>query len=148
MKYYVAYGSNLDMEQMARRCPDARPYASGILKGYELIYRGSLTGSYATIRKRKGKMVPVGVWCISPADERSLDRYEGYPHFYQKQTVSVALESGLDVEGMVYIMRRDAKPGRPYQGYVDTLLRGYLDFGLDESYLLESLELNRNETKA
>ncbi len=24
MKYYIAYGSNLSVEQMAHRCPDAR----------------------------------------------------------------------------------------------------------------------------
>ena len=25
-KFYIAYGSNLDMDQMRRRCPTARPY--------------------------------------------------------------------------------------------------------------------------
>ena len=146
MKYYVAYGSNLDMMQMAWRCPDAKPYMAGALQDYELVYRGSMTGSYASIRKKKGSIVPVGIWTISPMDERNLDRYEGYPHFYIKRTVSVSLEDGRTIEGMVYIMHRGAKAGRPYQRYVDTLQRGYRDFGLNEHYLIRSLELNKKET--
>ena len=142
MKYYVAYGSNLDMMQMKRRCPDAKPYKSGWLIGYELIYRGSKTGSYATVRKADGKYVPVGLWKISREDERCLDRYEGYPVFYQKQTVSVALCDGKTIKAMIYIMRPDAKPGRPSEAYIDTIYRGYHDFSLDYRFLMDSIRLN------
>lgn len=52
-KLYVAYGSNLSKEQMARRCPTAKIYGIGFLNNWELIYRGSKTGAYATIRRKK-----------------------------------------------------------------------------------------------
>lgn len=146
MKLYVAYGSNLDKEQMGRRCPGARPVYSGILKNWQLIYRGSKTGSYATIRYKKGFSVPVGVWEITGNDERSLDRYEGYPTFYQKQNVFVHLSDGTRVKGMVYIMRKDALPGTPSLQYVRTIARGYEDFRLDHSILIDSLILNKKET--
>lgn len=58
---YVAYGSNLNIEQMEIRCPGAALIGTGYLKDWELIYRGSKTGAYATIRKHKGKIVPVGL---------------------------------------------------------------------------------------
>ena len=64
-KFYIAYGSNLDKARMAQRCPQAVPYASGWLDGWELIYRGSKTGNYATIRPAKKEFVPVGIWQIT-----------------------------------------------------------------------------------
>lgn len=63
-KLYVAYGSNLNIAQMALRCPTAHIYGTGLLNNWELIYRGSMTGSYATIRRRKGSAVPVVVCLI------------------------------------------------------------------------------------
>ncbi len=145
MKLYVAYGSNLDVDQMAWRCPKARKMSSGMLEGWELIYRRSYSGAYATIRKAPGKYVPVGLWKISAADERALDRYEGFPSFYQKQIVEVIVDSGERVSAMVYIMRPDARPGFPSEDYIDTIYRGYMDFDLDARFLADSLRLNKKE---
>ena len=54
MKYYLAYGSNLNIRQMQMRCPGAKPVGTMVLKGYELLFKGSKTGSYLTIEKKKG----------------------------------------------------------------------------------------------
>lgn len=145
MKVYVAYGSNLDTEQMAWRCPKAKIISSGMLEGWELIYRRSYSGAYATIRQAPGKYVPVGLWKISAADERALDRYEGFPSFYQKHTVEVLVDGGRKVTGMVYIMRPDARPGFPSEAYIDTIYRGYMDFDLDARFLADSLRLISEE---
>ncbi len=147
MKYYIAYGSNLNMVQMLRRCPKAKPVMGGDLLDHQLVYRGSHSGNYATIIPAKGKAVPVGVWKITKSDEDMLDLYEGYPRFYQKHTLPVVLEDGRTIEGMVYIMRPDATPGKPTQGYVDIIREGYEDFGLEEIFLMASLLLNRKETE-
>ena len=146
MKLYVAYGSNLDKMQMKYRCPGARPVYSGHLENWQLIYRGSKTRAYASIRYKKGFRVPVGIWEITADNERSLDMYEGYPSFYQKKNIYVHLEDGSRVKAMVYIMRSDATPGVPSKQYMRTILRGYADFHLDENYLIESVIRNREET--
>ena len=52
---YIAYGSNLNHEQMAKRCPKASYIGSTILKGWRLIFK-----SVATIEKDVRKEVPVG----------------------------------------------------------------------------------------
>lgn len=143
-KLYVAYGSNLNIRQMALRCPTARIYSAGILNNWELIYRGSKTGSYATIRRKKGSAVPVVVWSIGEQDEKNLDRYEGYPTFYFKQNVMVDLPFGKK-KAMVYIMNTMAKPGRPSNIYKRTIRDGYLANNLDLEYLEESLRKNENE---
>ena len=86
-KIYLAYGSNMSLQQMYHRCPDAEPIGKGIIKGWRLMFKGSQSGNYATIEKEAGCKVPVVVWAISPADEKNLDRYEGWPSFYVKEDI-------------------------------------------------------------
>ena len=52
-KYYLAYGSNLNVHQMKYRCPTARIVGTAVIRDYELLYKGSKTGSYLTIEKKK-----------------------------------------------------------------------------------------------
>mgnify|MGYP003539625817 FL=1 len=70
---------------MKYRCPDATIIGTAKLSGYRLLYKGSQSGSYLTIEEAEGKSVPVAIWRISTLDERSLDIYEGFPHFYTKR---------------------------------------------------------------
>ena len=84
-RIYIAYGSNMSEVQMARRCPDAVLAGTGRIRGYELFFKGSLTGCYATIEKKADAFVPVVFWRISSADERRLDVKEPYPHIYNKK---------------------------------------------------------------
>lgn len=50
-KYYLAYGSNLNVQQMKYRCPDAKSVGTAWIHGYQLMFKGSKTGSYLTIEK-------------------------------------------------------------------------------------------------
>lgn len=142
MKKYVSYGSNMDLEQMEWRCPDAELVCSGTLRGYRLLFRGSKTGSYATIERCEGGEVPVLVWEISEGDEASLDRYEGYPTFYFKEDVAVETERGT-VCGMAYIMDPRRKLGAPSEWYYGVLKRAYERFGFDVAILEKALEDSR-----
>lgn len=141
-KMYVAYGSNLNLNQMSRRCPNAKVVGIGSLKNYQLTFR-----RVATIEPVDGAVTPVGVWEISPKDERNLDIYEGYPHLYRKETVEVELTDGRKVEGMVYIMN-SGKPGMPNAVYYHTIEEGYNDTGLDLKYLTAALEDTAKRIKA
>ena len=44
-RYYIAYGSNLNVRQMMRRCPESRVIGTGTLNGWELLFKGSKTGT-------------------------------------------------------------------------------------------------------
>lgn len=57
MKYYVAYGSNLNREQMAHRCPDAKLVGTGMLSNYEMVFRGNKSNAVATVEPKKGMEV-------------------------------------------------------------------------------------------
>lgn len=145
-KYYIAYGSNLNMAQMKFRCPDAVPCAQGLINGWRLVFRGSKTGSYASIVKSDSDCVPVGIWEISERDEAALDRYEGYPVFYTKEIVKLR-SGGKEREALVYIINKDAKPGIPSNRYVKTCLQGYKDFALPVEKWDEAIQRNLKECK-
>ena len=138
-KIYVAYGSNLNIAQMALRCPTAHIYGTGLLNNWELIYRGSMTGSYATIRRRKGSAVPVVVWCIMENDEKSLDIYEGYPHKYKKIAVDVKCQDKI-VSGMAYVMVNSKDYNTPTEEYYQRIENGYIENGLPLEYLEQAYE--------
>lgn len=127
-KLYIAYGSNMDEGQMAYRCPTARLLGAAEVEGYRLLFKGSLTGAYATIEPQEGGRVPVLVWEIGEADEASLDRYEGYPSFYYKKNLAVRLD-GQEVTAMAYIMDERRRLGRPGSAYYGVLERAYEKFG-------------------
>lgn len=149
-KYYLAYGSNLNLEQMRYRCPTAKVVGTAIIKDYELLFKGSKTGAYLTIEKCEGEYVPVGVWEVTPEDEVSLDRYEGYPSFYYKteMTVGLKLPSGKykKVNAFVYIMHEDRPLGIPSPYYVRTCLNGYFAFGFKREHLIKAIDKSKGES--
>lgn len=129
-RLYVAYGSNLNLEQMKYRCPTAKLYGTGEIKDYELQFKGHPNGAFATIAPKEDSSVPVAVWEIQPRDELSLDRYEGYPSHYFKQNIPVQLD-GEEVNAMVYIMNLKMDFGLPSPSYYHTVYVGYNDCGLN-----------------
>ena len=143
-KFYIAYGSNLNLAQMSARCPSARVYAKGVLNNWELVFRGAKRNSHATIERKPGSTVPVLVWEIQPIDEYRLDIYEGYPCYYFKKNIMVDIE-GRKKKAMVYIMDEQQLPGRPSASYVETIRQGYTDNDMDISILEKSLEVNSIE---
>ena len=125
---YFAYGSNINLNQMAYRCPDAYVMGPVTLKDYELLFR---RGGFATVAPKEGAAVPGLLWSITPECERSLDRYEGYPRFYDKQMVSVRDGEGRSLSVMAYIMdERFREPMLPSTAYYQGILEGYRQNGL------------------
>lgn len=150
-RYYIAYGSNLNIPQMRMRCPGARIIGTSVIEDYQLLFKGSKTGSYLTIEPMEGAEVPVVIWEVTDTDEKALDRYEGYPNFYYKK------EMNLDIKGIrtgkvrrrdafIYIMHEERELGIPSWYYVNTCLDGYRAFGFDEKYLFDAIRISRRDT--
>ena len=139
MKYYLAYGSNLNKEQMTHRCPDAKPVCAYIMMDWQPVFRRG----YLTIEPKAGAEVPCGVWEISDEDERNLDRYEGYPRFYRKERFPVMVPdpdelTGKLVTALAYVMNDGFPLEVPSDFYFYTVLKGYRAFGLDRTPLIEA----------
>lgn len=152
-RIYVAYGSNLDLTQMAHRCPGACPIGTGVINNYQLMFKGSKTGSYATIEPAGGYTVPVLLWAISASNENSLDLYEGCPTFYYKR--NIAIDNFIPLKdyptlqissGMVYIMHEDRKFGIPSLQYYNVLNEGYKLFEFDQHILRDAYQFSCEKT--
>lgn len=137
-RYYVAYGSNLNLEQMSQRCPSARAAGTAALRDYRLLFRGG-PGAVATVEPMKGSSVPVLLWEITPADEAALDRYEGFPFLYRKETVRVQL-GRRTVDAMVYIMNGNRPLNAPGSRYYNVILEGYRSAGFDPAILEKAVK--------
>lgn len=147
-RFYLAYGSNLNVDQMQNRCPTARIVGTANLQGYELLFKGSKTGSYLTIEQVDDGTVPVAVWEVQPKDEARLDVYEGFPSFYYKKDIRICMKSTetgrkRTVNAFAYIMHEDRPRGVPGLWYVQTCLDGYDSFGFDRKYLFEAYRKSR-----
>ncbi len=132
-RLYVAYGSNLNLPQMKRRCPKAKIAGVSEIEGHELLFRG-----VATIEPKEGGKVPVGLFRITPEDERALDRYEGWPHLYRKEMLELEL-NGRPVSAMAYVMNEGRKAALPAGYYYDVIAEGYRTFGFDEKVLEQAM---------
>lgn len=144
-RYYIAYGSNLNVRQMRMRCPGATILGTANLKGWELLFKGSLTGSYLTIEEAESGSVPVAVWEVTAEDEAALDRYEGFPSFYYKKEIKVQYKGictgrRRTVAAFVYIMHEDREIGIPTDAYMRTCLEGYDTFYFDQRVLMIAYE--------
>lgn len=148
-RYYIAYGSNLNIPQMRMRCPGARIIGTSVIEDYRLMFKGSQTGSYLTIEEDAGAKVPVAVWEVTEQDEQALDRYEGFPNFYYKK------EMVLPIKGIksgrirrrtvfVYIMHEERQFGIPSTGYLRTCAEGYRSFGFDINTLFEAYHYSKD----
>ncbi len=142
----AAYGSNLNLGQMARRCPTANVYGTGVIHDYQLLFKGSPGNAYLTIEPKQGSRVPVVLWELMPTDEKALDRYEGYPTFYSKESLPVELDSGEIMTVMVYVMTAGTRLNLPSPHYLNTVQEGYRDHGFPSRYLGEALEVSQRST--
>ena len=138
-KKYIAYGSNMNLEQMERRCPGARVAGKSWLKDYQLFFAGRSEAAVASIEPAEGHAVPVVLWEITPRDEQALDRYVGYPWFYGKQDLTVVVIGKL-VSAMVYVMGPGFAYGAPSKPYLDCIREGYASAGFDTAVLDEAVE--------
>lgn len=147
-KYYIAYGSNLNVNQMKKRCPSARIIGISNIQNYELLFKRSKTGYYLTIEPKVGESVPVAVWETTVEDEKALDCYEGFPVFYDKTEMILPvkeIQTGKvkNRKGYVYIMNKNRPQGMPSSYYVNTCMEGYLYFGFDIEILKRTVEKSK-----
>ncbi|MCL1877762.1 MAG: gamma-glutamylcyclotransferase [Defluviitaleaceae bacterium] len=143
-KIYAAYGSNMNLPQMRHRCPYATIIGNAELTGYQLLFRGHAGGAVATVEPKEGGTVPILLWEITPRDEEELDRYEGWPRFYRKETVTVSYNGKL-VDVMAYIMNDGYPLGKPGKQYFNAITEGYLTAGIDTATLNEAVRLTETE---
>ena len=129
---YFAYGSNLNLFQMKRRCKDSVFIKKYELKGYRLNFRSKYRA--ADIEKNKNSLVPGALFEISKSDEKKLDVYEDYPILYKKLYFTY-----YNKTVMTYIMVNKTEFRYPTERYLNVVKQGYKDCNLNINYLIKAL---------
>lgn len=140
MPYYFAYGSNLDYEQMKKRCSkNVRFIEMAYLENYRFVYDGFYNfrnGAVANIVYAKNSKVWGVLYEIDETCLKELDSYEGYPKFYGRKILKVKDEGGKEYDAWLYL-REPLKEGEPSEEYRSIILRGARKWGLPEDYITE-----------
>ena len=137
---YISYGSNMNIEQMSRRCPHTKVVGNGKLYGWKLVFNCHADIIYTG---NKNDVVPVVVWELNhKTDIHNLDRYEGYPLYYTKRTIPVTMDSsGNEEQAMVYVMSKNRKGIYPPDAYYFNVIKeGYVANGIDLKLLYAAAE--------
>ena len=142
--YYFAYGSNMNWEQMKRRCPSAQFVCVASLKDYRFaIARHSRLRNCGTanIFADTGSEVWGIVYDISEPDLIILDSFEdGYRR--EKLLVCASGDSQRSVEVLVYIAEKEDTVPLPNPEYKRLILDGARHWKIPESYcsMLEQIQ--------
>lgn len=129
---YFAYGSNLNMAQMEKRCPDSVPITKVKLKGYKLVFN-----RVADIVESEKDLVYGAIYDVSYRDIKKLDAYEAYPRLYDRIYVEVEDDDGGIHKAFVYVMVVKGR-GEPAENYYNTIKQGFKDWNLPMQSLINA----------
>ena len=133
MPLYFAYGSNMDIAAMARRCPRSRPLGPARLMRHRFFVMES---GYASVQRHPGRLVHGLLWELSPRDAAALDVYEDVAHgLFIKRLPPVISARGAR-RALVYI-GASTRPGAALPGYMENVLSAARELALPEAWLRE-----------
>lgn len=135
--YYFAYGSNMNLEQMKKRCPSAVFLKKVRLKGYKFVYDGCSSlrkCAVANIVRSENDTVWGALFEVDSECIDSLDRYEGFPFSYQKETLEVIDEQNRKYDALVYV-REPQMIVKPSDEYRNVVLDGAKNCELPKDYI-------------
>ena len=139
VKFYLAYGSNMDFNQMDWRCPNSVYFDKVKLNGYRFVLDSA---GVASIIKDKGYSVECVVWLCPEEDVEILDWYEGVEAgYYEKTYIDVEIDGAI-VEMLVYFSNRnicyssyDSRDVR--SGYMERIIGAAERLDFEENYIEE-----------
>jgi hypothetical protein len=131
MPLYFAYGANMDVEEMARRCPRSRPIGVARLMRHRLAI---MREGWLTATRDPRCRVHGVLWDLALADVAALDRFEGLGDgLYAKAVQPVVAASGPK-RALVYF-GANAGPGRADAAYIRAVIAAAAHWRLPEEGL-------------
>jgi len=144
---YFAYGSNLNLKQMAQRCPQSNLVGKASLQGYKIAftkYSSSWDSGVADIIRAADSEVWGLLYEVTEDDLKRLDGYEGHPDYYLRIAIPVVNEQGDSVEAYTYevVDKVDFVP--PSEEYLGIIKDAAKKFDFPEEY---KIQLDQIESK-
>jgi Gamma-glutamyl cyclotransferase, AIG2-like len=118
MPLYFAYGSNMSVEAMARRCPRSKAFGPARLERHRL---GVMREGWLTAQRDPRSAVHGVLWDLALSDVAALDRYEGLAAgLYAKLAQPIITERGPR-QAIVYF-GANSGPGTARPDYIADVL--------------------------
>jgi hypothetical protein len=118
MPLYFAYGANMDVGAMARRCPRSKALGPGRLVRHCLAV---MREGWLTVARDPRSAVHGVLWDLTLAEVAALDRYEGMAQgLYVKLTQPIVAERGAR-QAIVYV-GANAGPGAARPDYIAAVI--------------------------
>ena len=114
MPLYFAYGSNMNAEAMARRCPRSKAIGVARLERRRLAVMRE--GWLTAVRDPRSAVHGV-LWDLALSDAPALDRYEGLAEGLYAKVAQPVVASGGAKRALVYF-GANAGPGIPRADYM------------------------------
>jgi gamma-glutamylcyclotransferase (GGCT)/AIG2-like uncharacterized protein YtfP len=128
---HFAYGSNMSVALMRRRCPGAQLEGCARLPGYRFIVMRS---GYASVVPAPGSSVHGLLWRLTPRDVAALNAYENLDSGLYRAVMMAVVSHRRRCAALVYI-GCDCEPGRPRPGYLEIVTQAARDAGFPPRYL-------------
>ena len=147
---YFAYGSNLDLLQMKRRCPLSKLISKGKLPDYRLTfnrYAEGWGGGVADVIQHADSEVWGLIFEISDSDLVRLDNYEGYyknrTSLYERWKAVIDTPDGQVHDVWVYTVVEKQKFVQPTLEYLQIIKDAVVRWNFPKDYLTDN-EISRN----
>ena len=128
MPLTFAYGSNMDAQAMALRCPRGKMLGRARLPRHRVAL---LPDGYATVVRDAAATAHGVLWDVSFGELAALDRYEGVAQGgYVKISQPVLREGGAPVRALIYFGRPGTRLGRAPDDYMAKIVAAAVGAGL------------------
>ncbi len=146
MVWHFGYGSNLSTEFLRQHCPSVKPVMKAYLPNFRVefrFYSNNRQGGISSIMEAPGEMTYGVIYEMPKKEMDDLDVLESVPEgLYTRETFLVLGEDGEWHEGNLYRVANPEGPFTPAKSYLDLMIEGAREHGLDAEFL-EKLESMR-----
>jgi len=137
--YHFGYGSNLSIKCVQEELiPNAKFVMKGYLPNFEVswpFWSEEEQSGYSGIMEAPGELVHGALYEVTEQELIAMDNLDCYKDLYKRETFLVLGEDGKWCKADLYRVIEPKGPFPPSRSYVDIMLDGARDLGLDSEYI-------------
>ncbi len=144
---HFGYGSNLSIKCVHEELnPNAKFLMKGFLPNFEIswpYFAEKEKEAYSGIMEAPGELVHGALYEFTEQEFITMDNLDCYKGSYRRETFLVLGEDGKWHKADLYRVIEPKGPFTPARSYVDIMLEGARDLGLDPEYIKKIEEFHR-----
>ncbi len=145
--HYFAYGSNLSSTYIRDHTPSATFVMKADLPNYKVEFRHyskNMWGGISSIIETPGTLVKGVIYDVRKSELDELDILENVPEgIYRRDTYFVMGEDGQWHRADLYRVSTSTGPYTPSRSYVDFMIEGAREHGLDADYVEQLVAIRK-----